>query len=66
MNKEVIESIIHGEIMEIQNYFEEWDTPEKYKPDTYEENRMYNAGYLAALKWVTSLLYTHAHHEENY
>ena len=66
MNKDIIESIIHGEIMEIQNYFEEWDTPQKYKPDTYEENRMYDAGYLAALKWVTSLLYTHAHNEENY
>jgi hypothetical protein len=43
MDKDAIESIIHGEIMEIQNYFEEWDTPGRYKPETYEENRMYDA-----------------------
>jgi hypothetical protein len=64
MDKSAIESIIHGEIMEIQNYFEEWDTPDRYKPETYEENRMYDAGYLEALKWVLSL--TSIHVQDNY
>ena len=66
MDKNIIESIIHGEIVEIENYFEEWDNPDRYKPDSYEDNRMYDAGYLAALKWVTTLLYTHGNNEETY
>jgi hypothetical protein len=64
MDKSVIESIVHGEIMEIQNYFEEWDSPEKYRPDGYKENRLYDAGYLEALKWVITLLYTHGNYED--
>jgi len=63
MDKSIVESIIYGEIVEIENYFEEWDEPKKYNPQTYEENRMYDAGYLAALKWVTSLLNTHGDYE---
>lgn len=64
MDKNIIESIIHGEIIEIENYFEEWDTPTKYKPEGYKENRMYDAGYLEALKWVLSLVNIHDY--ENY
>jgi hypothetical protein len=66
MDRNIIDSIIHGEIVEIENYFEEWDDPKKYNPQTYTENRMYDAGYLAALKWVTTLLYTHGNYEETY
>ena len=66
MDRNIIESIIHGEIVEIESYFEEWDNATRYNPETYEENRMYDAGCLAALKWVTTLLYTHGHDEETY
>ena len=66
MDRNISDSIIHGEIVEIENYFEEWDDPKKYNPQTYAENRMYDAGYLAALKWVTTLLYTHGNYEETY
>ena len=66
MDRNIIDSIIHGEIVEIENYFEEWDDPKKYNPQTYTENRMYDAGYLAALKWLTTLLYTHGNYEETY
>lgn len=47
MDRNIIESIIHGEIIETENHFEEWGLPE------------YEAGYLAALKWVTTLLNTY-------